>query len=94
MGLAEQTHALGHPKRGPGSPFSALLMLWRLCVLDLLKLGWVGFDGDVQTSGLGGCLVAASLSPCPREGIATASVPSCSSLKVKWCFMTKADEHV
>lgn len=45
------------------SPFSAFLMLWRLGVLDSLKLDWVGFDGDVQTPGVGDCLVAASLSP-------------------------------
>ena len=66
MGLTEQTHALGDPERRLGSPILALLTLWRLGVLgvlDSLKLGWVGFDGDVQTPGVGGCLVAASLSP-------------------------------
>lgn len=32
-------------------------------VLNLLKLDWVGFDGDVQTPGVGSYLVTASISP-------------------------------
>lgn len=90
------THELGHLRIEIGSPFPALAKLWGwVCWTCWSWLGWLHFGRDVLTQGVAfSCCYCLHLSLYARQGLATPSVPPCSSLKVNQCFMTKADDHV